>query len=800
MRALEKDRNRRYETANGLARDVQRYLSGDAVEACPPTWGYRLRKVYRKNRAAVWTGGLFAAVLLAATAVSVAFAVAATRAEGLAERRREEADDARKVAVVNETKARGSEARAVRAREELAGTLYASRSRLIQAAWDAHDIDRVRVLLREQAPAATERDLRHFEWHYYDRLAHAELSVTAPDPAYAGKNGLRILLSPDGSSLAIFQPADPADAIQTGFLARIDVRDAVSGKLRSTMTVARPVRPRKESLEIDVRFTQDGTGISVWEHAIRTYQQIHPLPSDFWLFDVATGAERYPRRELPLGVVGTNPDGTLLVAMFATEPSRGPYRLTVIDGNTLQRGKTFETDLPAYFYGFGFPAGGRYVALMTDLPALPGVEEVVKFDPLQPGRVKSLLVWDVTTGKEVVAIIPRGPNYSRDFRTFGFSRDGKRLFVLDPTLRVLDVGSGRELFAPRIPADYWVVSAADHDGSRVVLSSFDTPVQTVFDAQTGQVRSRLKYPCTYKEAVAFSADGKRLVTTSPNGTVRVWDAMASEIPAEEEDRVGSQLTRHRSRRVSPDGRYAVTWSRLEEERPAVGVVPAGVHVRVVESASRREVWTTFTKGWAEAAFHVTPDGTRLIGILSPWTMPLIEKVPIGLRVWDLRTGRELFARDYPEWDLGECGYSALHPDGTRVACGGSRGEKGGEVGIVRILDVTSGRVLATMEETAPPVSAVEYDPSGTRLAVAFDSISFGRLVPGHEVGLWDPETGRKLTGLATQLYRPDRLEFSADGRQLRVFANGRSRNPANKATVRLVNTFDATPRPEGKAP
>jgi tetratricopeptide (TPR) repeat protein len=67
MKALEKDRARRYETANGLARDIQRYLADEAVEACPPTLGYRLRKAYRKNRAAVLTatalvvGGMLAA-------------------------------------------------------------------------------------------------------------------------------------------------------------------------------------------------------------------------------------------------------------------------------------------------------------------------------------------------------------------------------------------------------------------------------------------------------------------------------------------------------------------------------------------------------------------------------------------------------------------------------------------------------------------------------------------------------------------------------------------------------------------
>ena len=44
MKCLEKDRTRRYETANGLARDVERYLADEPVEACPPSASYRLRK------------------------------------------------------------------------------------------------------------------------------------------------------------------------------------------------------------------------------------------------------------------------------------------------------------------------------------------------------------------------------------------------------------------------------------------------------------------------------------------------------------------------------------------------------------------------------------------------------------------------------------------------------------------------------------------------------------------------------------------------------------------------------------
>jgi tetratricopeptide (TPR) repeat protein len=67
MKCLEKDRNRRYETANGLAMDVQRYLADEPVQACPPSATYRLRKFARRNKVGLAIAGmiLFFLVLLA---------------------------------------------------------------------------------------------------------------------------------------------------------------------------------------------------------------------------------------------------------------------------------------------------------------------------------------------------------------------------------------------------------------------------------------------------------------------------------------------------------------------------------------------------------------------------------------------------------------------------------------------------------------------------------------------------------------------------------------------------------------
>jgi len=70
MKCLEKDRSRRYDTANGLAADIQRHLDVEPVTAGPPSAGYRFRKFVQRNRGRVVTGGIVAAVLVLGLVVS----------------------------------------------------------------------------------------------------------------------------------------------------------------------------------------------------------------------------------------------------------------------------------------------------------------------------------------------------------------------------------------------------------------------------------------------------------------------------------------------------------------------------------------------------------------------------------------------------------------------------------------------------------------------------------------------------------------------------------------------------------
>ncbi len=94
MKAVETDRNRRYETVNGLAMDIQRHLNDEAVLARPPSTRYWLAKFVRRNRTAVGAGALIAASLVVGAGAATVGMVRATRAEAATAR---EAEAARQV-------------------------------------------------------------------------------------------------------------------------------------------------------------------------------------------------------------------------------------------------------------------------------------------------------------------------------------------------------------------------------------------------------------------------------------------------------------------------------------------------------------------------------------------------------------------------------------------------------------------------------------------------------------------------------------------------------------------------------
>jgi eukaryotic-like serine/threonine-protein kinase len=112
MKALEKDRTRRYETASGFASDVEHYLNDEPVEATPPTSNYLLRKWAKKHRTKLAIASLCAAALLVGMTGLGWGIFSATRSAAIAREDRDKAQKAEQSAKENEIKAKAEEAKA----------------------------------------------------------------------------------------------------------------------------------------------------------------------------------------------------------------------------------------------------------------------------------------------------------------------------------------------------------------------------------------------------------------------------------------------------------------------------------------------------------------------------------------------------------------------------------------------------------------------------------------------------------------------------------------------------------------
>jgi hypothetical protein len=205
MKALEKERGRRYEPANGLARDVERYLHDEPVEACPPTAGYKLRKFARKHKVGLVTAAGFALLLMLGMLVSAWQVVRATQAEAVAldNEQKANANAAEANQQRDEAQRQRDEVKALNDKlaakeQELQRTLYAAHMNLAKQAWEETRIPRMVELLERHRPKPGESDLRGFEWHYLYRLSHSDLLTLKGHTAGV----FSVAYSPDGKRLA----------------------------------------------------------------------------------------------------------------------------------------------------------------------------------------------------------------------------------------------------------------------------------------------------------------------------------------------------------------------------------------------------------------------------------------------------------------------------------------------------------------------------------------------------------------------------------------------------------------------
>ncbi len=190
---LEKVRTRRYETANGLAMDLKRFLQSEPVSARPPSAVYRLEKLVRRNKIVFAAAAIVFVALLAGLGVSTWSLYREQAARREADLHRQEADKARK----DETRQRlRAEAGELSARQ----FAYASDMNLVQQALAANNLGRAREVLQRNRPQPGQVELRGWEWrHLWQRCRGDALFTLRKRP----DSHLFVIFADSGSVVAL---------------------------------------------------------------------------------------------------------------------------------------------------------------------------------------------------------------------------------------------------------------------------------------------------------------------------------------------------------------------------------------------------------------------------------------------------------------------------------------------------------------------------------------------------------------------------------------------------------------------
>ncbi|MBE0544782.1 MAG: serine/threonine protein kinase [Verrucomicrobia bacterium] len=725
MKCLEKDRTRRYETANGLVADLKRHLNNEPVVARPPSAAYRFQKAFRRNKLIFAATTSVAAALVLGVVVSAWQAYQAQRARWIAVSAQQQESLARREAERNGQRAEQGELAARR-------NLYASDMKLASEAWDLGEIGRARNLLNAHQPKPNQEDLRGFEWRLLWALCRPDESVALPVETSiwdaivlspngrlvvtGGRNG-RLLLwdlpkrevigpfpghnlnlgclafSPDGRTLAsgsggLFAPNQPGELKLWDVESRILITNLAGHSLCLN----------------DLAFSHDGKFLAtagadktilVWDLATKEIaarleghtDEVLKLAFSPNRHLLATASRDHTAKlwEVPSGrCIKTLQGHTLKLWTLAFSD----------DGTMLATGSA---DTTAIVWNV---ASGELVAAYPQRTEVRSVAFSIGGKTLAVGSYGSVKLYDLQIKESTLDF----KGLAGGVRWLAFAPNDKTLlgsieFAM-PTL--WSIASAPKVQVERPHADATMALAVSHNGELIATGSGDffqrhRPAEIkLWDFPSGRLLQTLTNHQADVTSLAFTPDDRLLASGSSDKTVRLWDVTS-----------GKQAD------VFMEGLGEVGAVSISSDGQTLAAGPGDARVQLWDIPSRRPLpHLVHSPRVGRIAF--APMGNVLASGSYDGTV----------WIWDLKTGdvKQQLKHNPIIASL------AFSPDGKTLAAGST--DKS-----IKLWDVESGREIRLFEGHQHVVNIVAFSPDGKILASgSVDStVKLWNLAMGHEV-------------------------------------------------------------------
>ncbi|HEX6829510.1 MAG TPA: protein kinase, partial [Burkholderiales bacterium] len=627
MKCLEKDRTRRYETANGLAADLKRHLDNEPVVARPPSKLYEFQKTVRRHKFGFAAATTIIIVLTAGVLTSTWQAVQATHAKREAFAARAQAVKAQ----ANETKLREqAQATELTARQRA----YDSDINVAAQAFAGNNLGRARDLLNRQRPLGDQKDLRGWEWRYLWQQTHSDARFTL-----CQKTEIESLAaSADGNWLAIGLVHN--DGL---FVYDLQTRHEVAHLAPGEGEVRAAFSPVESLLAYtSVRFPESSKQkdtLRLWNAATR--QVVAEFLLDRRCKGLAfanDGRTLVTSTEVGHITVWRIPDGTKL-ASYPSDQQGGMDAATDFAA-------TSDLGLAAYATGSGqvhvmdlhdgkelwsAVAAKQYITALAFSPDGKMLASAAGFGE------SDIRLWEVATGKET----GRLEGHKGWVGSLVFWPDGKKIdsASADQTIRIWDVASRQCLDVLRgHRQEVWRLVLLP-DGKTLVSGAKDGTVCLWDTSVTHPHQSRITVPASVLDW-CFTSDSRSLVTLDGGGQVARWRGPDFQ-ERESELEIGTNFT---GNCFSPDGRFLAVGSangnlsvwdlsrrvlRHEFKLGDGGVYPksflaqgnrlvvllaAGQRFSEWDLEAKREIQTWPASTFTHLAFDVSPDERLAVSV------------------------------------------------------------------------------------------------------------------------------------------------------------------------------------------